>query len=245
MRGCLFVLLLGAAVAVGAVLFAGPSVVGGAATVVLAASGFSGEDTTVEVVAEPRTELLRLHADEIRIRSQDATFGEVRAGNVDLTLHDVDLGARTFARIEGTLDGVLIERSGAADIRVQRIVIDGEQPRPIAHLELLATEAELLAADAIEEATGQRPTEVTLDAPDRLVFTVGGVTAGGRLLVDAEGGLVLDPAVDILPEIDVFRPDPGLPLVLTGLTISPDRLELVGEVDIGGWVGQSGAPEAR
>ena len=232
MRGCLFVLLLGAAVAVGAVLFAGPTVVGGAATVVLAASGFSGEDTTVEVLAEPRTELLRLHADEMRIRSQDATFGEVRAGEVDLTLVDVDLGARAFGEIRGTLEGVLIERAGAADIRVQRVLIDGESPRPTARLTLLAAEAELLAADAIEEATGQRPTEVSLEAPDRLIFTVGGITAGGRLLVDAEGGLILDPAVDILPEVDVFRPDPSVPLVLTGLTIAPDRLELLGVIDL-------------
>lgn len=231
MRGCLFTLLLAAVVVVGALVFAGPPVVGGVATVALAAAGFSGDETSVDVRAEP-FDLVRLHADEMRIRSREASFRDLRMDDVDVTVEDVDLGARSFERIEGTLSGVLVVRDGAADVRVSRIEIAGRAPRPSARLVIPAAEVELLVADSIEQASGRRPSTVLLEAPDLLTFTIDGVTAGGRLSVDEAGGLVLDPAVDVLPRSDVFRPDSGTPLRLTGFEIAGGDLVLVGRVDL-------------
>jgi hypothetical protein len=232
-RGCLFVLLLGAAVVIGSVLIAGPTVVGGAATVVLSLAGFSGEETAVDVSTDSPLELLQLHADEMRITSRDATYRDVQVGRVDVTLTDVDLGARTCDRIDGRLEDVLLVREGASAIRVRRIDIEGRTPRPAMRVTLPAAEVELLVTDAIEAASGQRPGAVSLEAPDRLTFVVGGVPVGGRLSVDSAGGLVLDPDVPVLPRSDVFRPDSTLPFRLSDFSIGDAGLELVGTLDLG------------
>jgi hypothetical protein len=127
-----------------------------------------------------------------------------------------------------------VVREGAPDIRVERIAISGRNPEPSVRVTLLAAEVELLATDSIESAIGQRPTSVSLDAPDRLVFTVGGVTAGGRLSVDEAGGLVLDPAVDVLPRTDVFRPDSTLEFRLESFEIVAGNLVLAGTLELDG-----------
>jgi hypothetical protein len=232
MRGCLSFIAL-VVVLVGALVwFAGPAVAGGLASAGLAAAGFRGTDTTVDVEANPPFELLGLRADSVRIRSSQASLGEVEAGRVDVTLEDVDLGSRTFGSLDGTLAGVTIAADGP-DLRVATVLLSGPHDDAAARLMIDRTEVEALVTAAIETASGRGPTAIALSAPDRLRFAVAGMTIGARLEVDERGGIVLRPDSGPLPTVDVFRPPSGVPLKLQAVVVTPAGLELRGRLDAG------------
>ena len=81
MRGCLFTLLLGAIVIGLFVVVVLPAIAAGALTAGVEAAGLQSDDTIVTVSSDPPTDLLGLHADQVRIRATDATFRGLEIGS--------------------------------------------------------------------------------------------------------------------------------------------------------------------
>ena len=81
MRGCLFTLILGAAV-IGVFVFLGlPGDRRGRAHRAASRRPDSqADDTTVTVASDPPTDLFGLHADRVRIQATDATFRGLEIG---------------------------------------------------------------------------------------------------------------------------------------------------------------------
>jgi hypothetical protein len=235
MRGCLFTLLLGAVVIALVVVVGLPQVAAGMVTTAVTAAGLRADDTTVTVSSDPPTDLVGLHADRVRIRASDALFRGLAIGALDLQLGDVALLDRTVGTVSGSLKDVTVENLGGREVTLDAITLGGESGDITASTIVPGAQAERLIADAIEERTGVRPTNVTLRSPDRLEADVG-VTVGGSLDVTVDGGVVL--AVDDNPlgveSITLVEPGGDLPIRITDVRVTRDGdLRLDGDLSIG------------
>jgi hypothetical protein len=228
-RGCLSVLILAAVFVVGAAWFGGPALAGWLVGAALAGSGFEGRNTTIEVAADPPIEVLGGSADRVNIGADDATFGDLQAERVDVSLFDVNLVSRTFATIEGELTDVVLDTGEGGRARASRIDLLGEREAVRATVHLSRDTVSDLVATAIRRQLGFPLGAVSLEAPDRLVFTAGPVRITGRFLIESDGGLWLaldspaNPRLELLPAAD--------PLVFREITIGDD-VEIVGTVDL-------------
>ncbi|HET7830543.1 MAG TPA: hypothetical protein VFL03_13355, partial [Candidatus Limnocylindrales bacterium] len=173
MRGCLFTLLLGAAVIALIVVVGLPQVAAGMVTTAVTTAGLRADDTTVTVSSDPPTDLVGLHADRVRIRASDALFRGLAIGNLDIRLGDVALLSRTIGEVDGTLKDVTVDNLGGREVTLDEIAIGGKSGDITASTVIPGAQAERLIADAIEERTGVRPTDVTLSSPDRLEADIG------------------------------------------------------------------------
>jgi len=228
-RGCLVVLVLAATFVVGAAWFGGPALAGWLVGAALAGSGFEGRNTTIAVTAEPPIEVLGGAADRVDIGADDATFGDLQAERLDVSLFDVDLVSRTFATVDGALTDVVLDTGASDAARASRIDLLGERESVVATAHLARDTVEDLVATAIRRQLGFPLGEVALEPPDRLVFTAGPVRITGRFLIESDGGLwlALDspgrPRLELLPAAD--------PLVFHEITIGAD-VEIVGTIDL-------------
>ncbi len=228
MRGCLTFLVF-LAVLVGIVgWFALPGAASFAISTALTVGGFSGTNTHVSVSAEPPYELATLHADRVHVTSTAVAWRDVRAGGLDVTLSDVDLGARTFAGVQGRLTNVTVATAVAGPVTADLVTIRGSGTRIVASLTVPPAQVRRLASAAAAGAIGGAPTQVTLAAPDRVTLVVAGRSVAGRLAVDAGGGLVM--RVEGVGTVDVLRPGGDLPFRLTSATISRTGALAVGAV---------------
>ena len=166
MRGCLFVLALGAVVAALVVVVGLPAFAAGMLTAGVGAAGLHAADTTVTVSSDPPTDLLLLHADRVRVRATNATFRGLEIGSLDVTLQDVALVDRTAAAVDGRLSGVVVPDVGARALALPEITLSGGGDTIDAGTTIGATAAGVLIADAVETDVGLRPSVVTLSAPD-------------------------------------------------------------------------------
>ena len=190
MRGCLFTLLLGA-IAIGLfVVVVFPAMVAGALTAGVEAAGLQSDATVVTVSSNPPTDLLGMHADEVRIRATDATFRGLEIANFDVTLHDLRFIDRTARAIDGVLEGVVAPDVGGRALTLDSVRLAGAGETVIATTTVPGSEVEGLIADGIETKLGARPTSVTLAAPDRLTVRLNG-TVKGRLIVSPSGDLAV------------------------------------------------------
>ena len=231
MRGCLAVLVLAAAFGVAVVWVAGPPVAAGIVTVGLGLTGFEAEDTAVTVVADPPLDLLGGRADELRISASNAAFGGLTAATVDLVLVDVGIVERSAASVSGRLDGVVV---GATDERlaVASIAFDGAADEADAVARVSAGAIEALAARAIESRVGTAPDGVRLVAPDRLTFTVAGVSAEARLAADDSGNLVAVGVPGSAGPIVLVAAESTAPFELNGLAVEGGQLVVRGTLDV-------------
>ena len=192
MRGCLFTLLLGI-VAVGLLVTLGlPAVAAGLLTGAVTAAGLQADDTTVTVSSNPPTDLIGLHADEVRITASDASFRGVRIGSLDITLHGVDLPSRTANEIDGRLRKVSLDDGSQPSVALSSVRLSGGGDVVRASSTIPAADARALVADAVGSAVGTRPSSVTLSAPDAVRIRLGGATVHGKLSITGSGDLVAD-----------------------------------------------------
>src|SRR5258705_10274998 len=111
MRGCLSVLVL-AVVFVGiAIWFGGPPLASAVVRTALTGSGFVAETLDVTVVADPPLTLGVGRASRVTIPATGATWDDLHLASLDMTLHSVDLVARTAATVCGRL--ARVQLSGA------------------------------------------------------------------------------------------------------------------------------------
>jgi len=105
MRGCLFVLVIGAAIVAGAAWFGAPPLAATVIASILEGSGYHATSSTITVSANPPPRLLIGHADRVTIDGRGVTWRTFRASRIQLTLGDVDLFGRTAGTINGTITG--------------------------------------------------------------------------------------------------------------------------------------------
>jgi len=233
-RGCLFVVLLGAVV-IGLVAIIGlPAVASGAVTAALTANGLHAADTRVTVTSNPPTAILGLHADRIRVHATDATWNDLRIGTLDLDLRDVSLVDRKAGTVAGLLDTVVVHKSDPEDpldgLRMPVIRIAGSGKTVDATATLDGPDVEALVARAVEQKTKQQPESVALESPGRLVIRMGGLSVAGALAVASDGSLVLRPdgaAGALLGEITLVDAA-GLPFRLRTVRVVDGDLVLDG-----------------
>lgn len=235
MRGCLFVLVIGALAITLGVVAGLPAVADGALTAGVSAAGLHAADTTVTVTSDPPTDLLTLHADRVRVRATHATFRGLTIGVLDVTLQDVSLVARTARVVDGRLDGVVVDNVGARPLALGSVTLSGGGTAVNATATVPGDAVGTLIADGLETQLGSRPTAITLGAPDRLTVRIG-VVVNGRLAVTSTGDLVVrvldGPAAGQV--IVLLRGAEDLPIRLTSVTVTGDgSLRLAGVLLVG------------
>jgi hypothetical protein len=234
MRGCLtFLLVVTATILMASWLFL-PTAAGGVMGGALGAAGFAGSPATVTVTSDPPIELLAGHADRVVVQAREATFKELTAATVDVTLTDVGLIDRTAGTVSGTLTGIrIVPRSGHV-LPISSATLSGSGSDIQARLSLSLADVSAVAASAVTSAAGSAPATVTLSSPDRASIVLGGTTVSGRVVVDAQGGLVFQPAAggpSIAGPIDLIRPGPGVPIRIRSVVLSASGAVLSASVD--------------
>jgi hypothetical protein len=234
-RGCLFVLVLGAVVIALVVVIGLPAVAAGVLTAGVGAAGLQAPDTTVTVTSDPPTELLGFHADRVRVRATHATFRGFQIGALDVALSDVGILDRTAGAVDGRLTDVEVANVGARRLRLGSIQLSGGGDAITATTTIPGSQAEGLIADAVESALGIRPTTVMLAPPDRVTVQLG-VTVDGRLRVTRGGDLVARMTSGPMAGQDVTLLHGGedLPVRLTNVSVTPaGDLRLGGNLTVG------------
>jgi hypothetical protein len=234
-RGCLSFLLF-AALLIGAVAWVGlPTLAAGVIDVALTGSGFHGEDTTVDVRADPPLELLAGHADRIAIESRAVTSGSLAADTLTLTLDDVTLADRSAGASSGTLTGVTLAEASGAVVHVARIDLGGPSDGADARLRVTAAEVRARAQAALG-ASGIAVTDVTPDPPDSLVVTALGQQLRATLVIDPAGAIAL--SVPGFAPVALVAPPPGVAIRFRSVTVASDRSLLVeATIDLGTLLG--------
>ncbi|HEV8545639.1 MAG TPA: LmeA family phospholipid-binding protein [Candidatus Limnocylindrales bacterium] len=228
MRGCLFVLVLGAALLVGIVWFGGPPIAGSVIAASLASSGFTAETLDVEVDADPPLTLAVGRADRVRITAGNVRWNGLVAQSMALELGHVDLIGRTAATVDGTFQGVALAGPGGAPVAAA-IEIHGPASGAEASITVDGTAAATAARAAVEADFGIHPTSAELQAPNVIRILALGQTIDGHLELAPDGAIV---AVGSFGTVRVIKPDPAIPIQLTGLTVADGRLVVTGIFDI-------------
>ena len=223
MRGCLFTLLLGAAL-LGLGVFVGlPAVAAGMLTAALTAAGFQATDTTVTVTSDPPTDLIGLHADRVRVRATHATFRGLEMGSVDVTFRDVAILGRTAGSVDGSLKDVTMPDVGGHALHLAGLTLAGGGDAVTVSTTVSGPEAQALVSDAIGAQLGTRPTAVTFTAPDGVAVRMGGVVHA-RLAVSSGGDLVarISDGPEAGRAVVLLRSGADLPIRLTSVRVASD-----------------------
>jgi hypothetical protein len=228
MRGCLSVLLLAAVFVLGLAWFGGPALAGTVVERSMTAAGFVAADTSVSVTSEPPLELLTGHADRVVIKGRNATLRDIRAASLSLTLSNVDLVGRRFARVDGTLDNVSIDASDGTVINARSITVRGPADATTATIRLAEDVVKRLLTDGIRAQAGLGVGSVTLSPPNRIKFTAG-LSIDGRFDVGSDGslGVVTSGGGS---RFTLFEPPPQLRL--TNASVVGTDLVLVGTISV-------------
>ena len=233
MRGCLTLLVLMATILLASWLFL-PTVAGEVVDGALGQAGFAGSPTDVSVSSDPPIELLAGHADRVIVHATDATYRELTAATVDVTLTDVSLINRTAGTVGGTLTGIRIRPASGHVLPVSSATLSGSGSAIQARLSLSLADVSAMAASAVTSMTGSAPSNVTLAGPDRATIVVSGITVSGRVVVDAQGGLVFRPTGKgplIVGPIDLIRPGADMPLRIRTIALTASGAILTATID--------------
>jgi hypothetical protein len=227
-RGCLFVLLLAALLALAGGWFGGPALASALVEGGLTAAGFEGRNTVVRVSSEPPIGVLGGTVERVDIASDDAQIDEIRARRVDIGLLGVNLLDRTVAGIDGDLTGVTFTSAPDAP-PVSTIELHGRADAADAVLTMSAPAVERYAAKQIDDAVGVNVAAAELREPDILRFSVAGVPIGGRLVIEPDGRLALATELPGNPRIALLDP---APLRVESVTVLGNQLVLTGTLDV-------------
>ena len=235
MRGCLFVLVLAAALVAAIAWFgrprSSPAVISGA----LQAAGYQSASTTITATADPPPRLLLGHADRVAIDASDVAWKALRARHLALTLDGVDLFARTADTVHGTIEGAEIADGRGGTAAASSIELAGPGRRRGGH-------DHGRPGDGRGARPGRRPAAVRGHGhvrrprragppPDRDARPDGGGVARDRPT------MARWPSRRRSATAPIVRIDPSLPLQLTDGGGRARRLRLVGRLDVSGLLG--------
>jgi hypothetical protein len=225
----LFGFLVFIAVLVGLVgSFVAPAVVAPmVVTAVRAASPFGEQPLDVHADVDPLG-LVRGFVGEIRISGKDLIEHEVRIGTLDVVARGVGIGDHQFAAVSGGLDGVTLTLPTGQPLVIGRIELSGASDAVVAVAKLDYDAAVAFINWSFDDA-GLAIGDVEL--------IDGGVSAqifDQRVELDVA---VVDDAL-VIPDIlgagqmDLLVPQPDDSWRLTGVSVSPDGMELQALVDV-------------
>jgi hypothetical protein len=228
MRGCLSVLVLGAALVLVVAWFGGPTLAGLLIERSLATAGYTAAETSVTVSSDPPLEILAGHADRVTIRGTRATLRDLTAAELIVTITNVDLVGGRFSRVDGLLSDVLIQSADGSSVRARSLAVRGPANAAATTVRIDEAIVAALLADAIRRETGLVVSGVSLSEPNRIRFTAG-VTISGRFDVASDGSVVIG-GTSGGPRFTVF--DPREDLRLTSVAVAGSDLVLTGTTDL-------------
>jgi len=227
-RGCFFVLLLGAALLAGIAWFAAKplaeAVIGGA----LAASGYRAGSSTITATADPPPRLLLGHADRISVTGTDVVWRGLRADRLALTLSDVDLLGRTAGSVKGSLDGAELDSGSGPPAMPASVRLVGPADAAVATITVPGETVKATILGALKNVNAS-VTDVRLVAPDRVRLSWAGGSIDGQLVVANDHALGI---ATPLGTVSVMGIDPSLPLQLTSVSVADGALRLQGLLDV-------------
>jgi hypothetical protein len=227
MRGCLFVLVLAAAVLGAAAWFGSPVLASTVIASALEGAGYHAASSTVTATSNPPPKLLLGRADRVEIAGADVNFRTFHAASLDLVLTDVDVIGRTAGRISGRITGAEMTTAGGdtttADVDIEgtagaadaTIVVDG------------ATVARVVKA-TFQQKFGVAVTKTELVAPDKLRITAPGATVEGQLLVDSSGAIAFSTSLGSAPILSL---DSSFPLRFRSVRVDGGNLRIEAVLD--------------
>ncbi len=234
MRGCLVTLAVVLGLGLAGAWFGLPPLLGTVGEGALAAAGLHGTNTTVEVVADPPLKLLGLHADQVRIRSTNASFRGVNAASLDVTMDAVALVDRTWTGLHGTLKGVRVVSSGGRSVGIPLVELSSSGGEIRATMTLAAPDVEAAVTAAVEAGVGITPSAVVLSAPDRVQVDLGGQRIAGRLAVRDDGALLLVPPEGAaLQPVTLLSPGPDVAFRVRSFRVVGGGLTVVAAIGAG------------
>lgn len=234
MRGCLSFLLF-VVVLVGLLAwFVLPVIAGPLVVASLTGAGFQGRETRATVVANPPLELLLLRADRVRVQSSDVSLRGMTAATLDVSLTDVGFLERSFATIDGDLEGLTATTAEGGRVSIPSVHISGSSSAARADFVVPTALVVSLAQDAAERATGRRPSAVTLKSPGVVSFDLAGATFDETLAIDGSGDLIAEgsAAGAGLPSLVLVRASEIAPFTLDSVRVANAGVELGGTIDL-------------
>lgn len=228
MRGFLGVLIIAAAFVAGIAWFGGPPLAETLVEASLTNSGFAADELDVTVRSEPPLAVVVGRADRVQIEATGVRWNDLRAGSMSMRLDGVDLIGRTATTADGRLVDVELATTDG-DPALVGITIAGPADRARTTVAIDEATVNRITLAAFEKEFGVRPDSAELVAPDGIRVQRGTLELSGTLRVDADGTLVV---ASSLGTVRLVEPDPSIPLRLSGVSVGPGGLELVGTLDL-------------
>jgi len=226
-RGCLFVLILAAAVLTGLAWFGSPILATGVISAALENAGFHAGSSTVRATADPPPKLLLGRADRVEIVATDVDFRTFHAASLDLILTDVDVAARTAGRITGRIGDATLT-TAAGEPTTADVDIDGVASAADASIVVDGATVSRVVKATLQQKFGVTAGSTELVAPDILRISVPGATVEGRLVIDASGAIALSTPLGSSPILSL---DPSFPLRLRSVRVDGDALHIGATLD--------------
>ena len=227
MRGCLFILVLGAALLFVAAWFGSPFLASTVISTALDNAGYHAASSTVTATSDPPPRLLLGRADRVEIRGTDVDFRTFHAAKLDLILTGVDVVGRTADHISGSIDDAELD-SEASEPTIADVVVDGPTDSAGATIVVTGATIERVVMAAFAAKTSTPVTSVRLVEPDVLRITAGGGTLDGHLAVDADGAIAM---ATPLGSATLFSVDGSVPLTLESVAVDGGDLRIEATLD--------------
>ena len=227
MRGCLFVLVLAAAVLTGLAWFGSPILASSVVSAALQGAGFHARSSTVTATSNPPPKLLVGRADRVEIVASDVDFRTFHAASLDLVLTDVDVAGRTAARISGRISGAALTTT-AGDPTTADVDIDGAAAAADASIVVDGATVSQVVKATLQQKFGIAVSGTDLVAPDILRISASGATVEGRLVIDSDGAIALSTPFGSSPILSL---DSSFPLRLRSVRIDGAELRIGATLD--------------
>jgi hypothetical protein len=221
-RGCLFVLVLAAAILSAAAWFGSPILASSVISGALDNAGYHAASSTVTATSDPPIKLLLGRADRVEIAGTDVDFRTFHAASLDLVVTDVDVLGRTAGRMSGRIDGAEMITS-AGETTTADVTIDGVASGADASIVVDAATIVRVVKGTFQQKFGVAVSSVKLIAPDTLRISAPGATVEGQVLVDPDGAIAFSTSLGSSPILSL---DPSFPLRFRSVRVDGGNLRI-------------------
>jgi hypothetical protein len=221
-RGCLFILVLAAAVLSAAAWFGSPMLASSVISGALDNAGYHAASSTVTATSDPPLKLLLGRADRVEIAGTDVDFRTFHAASLDLVVTDVDVLGRTAGRMSGRIDGAEMITS-AGETTTADVTIDGVASGADASIVVDAATIVRVVKGTFQQKFGVAVSSVKLIAPDTLRISAPGATVEGQVLVDPDGAIAFSTSLGSSPILSL---DPSFPLRFRSVRVDGGNLRI-------------------
>jgi hypothetical protein len=221
-RGCLFVLVLAAAVLSAAAWFGSPILASSVISGALDNAGYHAASSTVTATSDPPLKLLLGRADRVEIAGTDVDFRTFHAASLDVVVTDVDVLGRTAGRMSGRIDGAEMITS-AGETTTADVTIDGVASGADASIVVDAATVVRVVKGTFQQKFGVAVSSVKLIAPDTLRISAPGATVEGQVLVDPDGAIAFSTSLGSSPILSL---DPSFPLRFRSVRVDGGNLRI-------------------